>query len=94
MTLDFAGRRVLEEDDKSGVNMYDVNDDVIQRVHFGARPKAPVSSSAKVSNDGSDYLVNPNIVTQAPKVGNHWSRYKNFPRPDLGLLFGPFQIKE
>ena len=68
VTLDFAGRRVLEEENDAGVNMYDVNDEVIQRVHFGARPKTTISNSAKVSADGSDYLVNPNIITQAPQV--------------------------
>ena len=69
VTLDFAGRRVLEEKNDASVNMYDVNDDIIQQVHFGARPKTTVNnnSSAKVSSE-SDYLVNPNIITQAPQV--------------------------
>ena len=69
VTLDFAGRRVIEVENDAGVNMYDVNDEVIQQVHFGAKAKTSVAnnSSNPVSSD-SDYLVNPNIVVQAPQV--------------------------
>ena len=72
VTLDFAGRRVLEVENDAGVNMYDVNDEVIQRVHFGAKPKMSVSSDGynSVTSD-SDYLVNPNIVVAAPQVSHY-----------------------
>ncbi|KAJ8029259.1 Activating signal cointegrator 1 [Holothuria leucospilota] len=33
VTLDFAGRRVIEEGE--GVNMYDINDETVQRIHYG-----------------------------------------------------------
>ena len=69
VTLDFAGRRVLEVENDAGVNMYNVNDEVIQRVHFGAKPKTsvPIDGFNAVSSD-NDYLVNPNIVVEAPQV--------------------------
>lgn len=69
VTLDFAGRRVLEED--SGVDMYNVNDEVVQQVNFGARPKDKrnLNGSAISQNTGpDDYLVNPAIEVQPPKV--------------------------
>ncbi|KAH3840986.1 activating signal cointegrator 1-like [Dreissena polymorpha] len=64
ITLDFAGRQVIEEDPSAGVNMYDVNDDVVQTVNFGARPK---QKSGKYAEESNDYLVNPGISVQAPK---------------------------
>ncbi|XP_045216561.1 activating signal cointegrator 1-like [Mercenaria mercenaria] len=67
ITLDFAGRQVIEEDSSKSVNMYDVNDDVVQRVNFGARPKEKqkTDSDFKVENDA--YLVNPTIQIEPPK---------------------------
>lgn len=60
ITLDFAGRRVIEEgDDVASSNMYDVNDSVVQQVHYGAKPKLD-------STTGD--LINPSILSQAPKV--------------------------
>ncbi|KAL4228260.1 Activating signal cointegrator 1 [Mactra antiquata] len=71
ITLDFAGRQVLEDDLSSNVNMYDVNDEVVQMVNFGARPKnknvTSDSSADKKQTAADDYLVNPTILVQAPK---------------------------
>ncbi|KAJ8304364.1 hypothetical protein KUTeg_017947 [Tegillarca granosa] len=59
ITLDFAGRRVIEEgDDVASSNMYDVNDSVVQQVHYGAKPKLDSTSGD---------LINPSILSQAPK---------------------------
>ena len=57
ITLDFAGRQVIEETNSAAVNMYDVNDEVIQEIHFGARPDENLSD-----------LVNPSIGKAGPKV--------------------------
>jgi len=67
ITLDFAGRQVIEENPSKTVNMYDVNDDVVQKVNFGARSK---DRGGQVDRgDGTDpYIVNPNIKVEAPKV--------------------------
>lgn len=64
ITLDFAGRQVIEETNPAAVNMYDVNDEVIQEIHFGARPKSgPTQPDEKLSD-----LVNPSIGKPGPKV--------------------------
>jgi hypothetical protein len=68
ITLDFAGRQVIEEDTSKSVNMYDVNDDVVQRVNFGARPKEKTKVNKSVTVETDDYLVNPTIQVEAPKV--------------------------
>ncbi|XP_072038298.1 activating signal cointegrator 1-like isoform X2 [Amphiura filiformis] len=57
-TLDFAGRRVFE-DDGSGVNMYDRNDAVVQAVNFG-------NPASRGSGDGNA-LINPTITQPPPK---------------------------
>ncbi|BFZ02095.1 hypothetical protein BsWGS_05134 [Bradybaena similaris] len=64
ITFDFAGRRVLDADDDSAQNMYNMNDEVIQQVHYG-------KSSAK--NAAVD-IVNPSIQLQPPKFVDsiHW----------------------
>ncbi|XP_060553293.1 activating signal cointegrator 1-like [Ruditapes philippinarum] len=67
ITLDFAGRQVIEEDTSKSVNMYDVNDDVVQRVNFGARPKEKTIVNKSVTVETDDYLVNPTIQVEAPK---------------------------
>lgn len=73
ITLDFAGRQVLEEDPSASVNMYDVNDEVVQRVNFGVRPKdRGRKTNERWKNDASDdYLINPNIHVSAPQVCFH-----------------------
>ena len=63
-TLDFAGRRVFE-DDSDNVNMYDRNDAVVQAVNFG-NP----TSQQKGEGDGNP-LINPTITQPAPKVRMH-----------------------
>lgn len=70
ITLDFAGRQVIEEDPSKTVNMYDVNDEIVQQVNFGARPKEKHGSKVSGkggSSDKDDYLVNPGIQIDAPK---------------------------
>ncbi|XP_062618725.1 activating signal cointegrator 1-like [Saccostrea cucullata] len=62
VTLDFAGRRVIEENDSAGMNMYDVNDDVIQEIHFGVKKKVPPPSQEDLPD-----LVNPTINVPCPK---------------------------
>jgi len=64
ITLDFAGRQVIEEDPSASTNMYDVNDAVVQAVNFGARPKQKHVGQ----QNGNDYLINPGIDVQPPKV--------------------------
>ncbi|XP_022329612.2 activating signal cointegrator 1-like [Crassostrea virginica] len=63
ITLDFAGRQVIEETNSAAVNMYDVNDEVIQEIHFGAKPKSgPMQPDENLSD-----LVNPSIGKPGPK---------------------------
>ncbi|XP_048733687.2 activating signal cointegrator 1-like [Ostrea edulis] len=62
VTLDFAGRRVVEDNDSAGRNMYDVNDDVIQEIYFGAKPKVNSSQQENLAD-----LVNPSICVPSPK---------------------------
>lgn len=64
ITLDFAGRQVIEESNTAGMNMYDVNDDVIQEIHFGVKSKAPPTQPGNLTD-----LVNPSISVPGPKVG-------------------------
>ncbi|XP_052797264.1 activating signal cointegrator 1-like isoform X1 [Mya arenaria] len=66
ITLDFAGRQVIEEDPSANVNMYDVTDDIVQKVNFGARPKEK-NVSTTLSSTGDEYLVNPLIDVKPPK---------------------------
>ena len=68
ITLDFAGRQVIEEDPNKSVNMYDVNDEIVQKVHYGARPKVK-DDAVFVTNNDSDSIVNPSILQPAPQVG-------------------------
>ena len=63
ISLDFAGRQVIEEDSSANTSMYDVSDDVIQEIHFGAKPKH-IRKQEENLND----LVNPTIPVDAPKV--------------------------
>ncbi|KAL3865392.1 hypothetical protein ACJMK2_042783 [Sinanodonta woodiana] len=62
VTLDFAGRRVVEED--GSFDMYNPNDDVVQQIQYGSQPKTSkkIPDKTEVNN-----LVNPNILQQAPK---------------------------
>lgn len=64
VTLDFAGRRVLESDNETGRQMYDVNDTVVQQVHYGVKPK---SESFKMEESDFSDLVNPLINVQSPQ---------------------------
>ena len=66
VTLDFAGRTVIEEAPQI-VDMYDINDAVVQAVHYGARPK--VKDDAPVfTEEDFDSIVNPDIDREPPKV--------------------------
>ena len=59
-TLDFAGRRVIE--DGETVNMYDGKDAVVQAVNFGN------PSSMRVGIGEESSLINPTIAGPAPQV--------------------------
>lgn len=61
VTLDFAGRKVIEEADVT--NMYDINDDTVQKVHFGRD-----RNDTTVGDQPKGELVNPNIQQPAPQV--------------------------
>lgn len=63
ITLDFAGRRVIDEDDGPAL-MYNENDEVVQQVHHGARPKQSLGDSAAQGE-----ITNPSIEQLPPKVG-------------------------
>ena len=65
ITFDFAGRRIVENTDT--VDMYDVNDEVIQQVHYGTGRTEGDAGAAFAKDDFCD-LVNPNIMTEPPKV--------------------------
>ncbi|KAK7486815.1 hypothetical protein BaRGS_00021962 [Batillaria attramentaria] len=65
VTLDFAGRRVVEEDNVVGKTMYDRSDAVIQQVHY--RPNAVEGKGSETGSGGDLFLVNPSIVQPAPK---------------------------
>ena len=64
ITLDFAGRRVLDAEDK--VSVYNVNDCVVQEVHYG-KGMSEASREPKFKDGDFTDLVNPAIV-QAPPV--------------------------
>jgi hypothetical protein len=65
VTLDFAGRRVVEEENEVGKTMYDHRDAVVQDVHY--RPNTDANRGA-VGNVAPGSIVNPSIVQPAPKV--------------------------
>ena len=66
VTLDFAGRRVTEEDTRK-LDIYDVNDDVVQEIHYGKSKSGSEGFQMKPEDFQND-LVNPNIDRKAPKV--------------------------
>ena len=57
---------MIEEDSK--VNMYDVNDDVVQEIHYGAKPKKQEFVHREEDFDSLEGIVNPNIKQHAPQV--------------------------
>ena len=70
VTLDFAGRQVI--DSKEVVDMYDVNDSVVQEVHFGIKTK---TENKAISSADFYELVNPNIEQEPPKFdGTVWGK--------------------
>ncbi|XP_076443607.1 activating signal cointegrator 1-like isoform X2 [Babylonia areolata] len=63
VTLDFAGRQVVEEANTVGRTMYDHRDAVVQEVQYGRAREA-----GRGDNKGEmGYLVNPTIVQPAPQ---------------------------
>ena len=66
--LDFAGRRVVEEENVVGQTMYSHKDSVVQRVQYG-KTGAPSGSADSGETGEKGYLVNPSIVQPAPQVG-------------------------
>ncbi|XP_041362794.1 activating signal cointegrator 1-like [Gigantopelta aegis] len=63
LTFDFAGRQIIEAESDAGRNMYDINDDVIQQVYYGAQS---TETSRAPQRGGDSDIVNPNIVQAAP----------------------------
>lgn len=66
ITLDFAGRQVLEENNT--VDMYNVNDEVVQEIQYGAKHKKPEFVHKEEDFDSITGIVNPNIKQHAPQV--------------------------
>lgn len=66
VTLDFAGRQVLDAEDE--VDLYNINDDVVQEVHYGKGKKSIVKGDPAFKSEDFGELVNPNIKQDAPKV--------------------------
>ena len=64
ITLDFAGRQVLDAEDS--VHVYDVNDSVVQEIHYGKSRGQGDKGPQFKDGDFTD-LVNP-AITQAPPV--------------------------
>ncbi|XP_071794721.1 activating signal cointegrator 1-like [Asterias amurensis] len=60
-TLDFAGRKVVEDSGK--INMYDGKDEVVQAVNYGKTGQKVKSQKGTV---GDIDIINPNIVQDAP----------------------------
>ncbi|ESO92590.1 hypothetical protein LOTGIDRAFT_162501 [Lottia gigantea] len=74
ITFDFAGRKVIDAEKDTSKNMYDVNDDVIQQVHYGKNTQSKDNVLLKPSDFNP--LVNPTIQQHAPKyvpVGESYS---------------------
>ena len=67
VTLDFAGRRVLEESNTVGQTMYDHQDAVVQQVQY--RPHGGPHRGGHPESGEQGFLVNPSIVQPAPQVG-------------------------
>ncbi|CAH1254531.1 TRIP4 [Branchiostoma lanceolatum] len=76
VTLDFAGRRVVEDD--SVVDVYNREDEVVQRTNFGVNRKGKGGGT----EEGHSGIVNPNIKIQPPKfVPSEESEGKRPPAP-------------
>ena len=65
ITFDFAGRRIVET--AKSVDMYNVDDEVIQQVHYGSG-RTSGDGGAVFTKDDFCNLVNPDIETNPPKV--------------------------
>ncbi|XP_022096510.1 activating signal cointegrator 1-like isoform X2 [Acanthaster planci] len=77
-TLDFAGRRVVE--DTQQVDMYDGQDEVVQAVNFGRTGNVRGHRGAAGDSD----IVNPNISQAAPRFVQ--SKEDRFCPPDSATL--------
>ena len=68
VTLDFAGRRVVSEE--NFVDVYNVNDSVIQEVHYGRSSGQGHSDRAEFTEDDfKDTLINPTVL-EVPQVSH------------------------
>lgn len=83
ITLDFAGRQVIEE--HSDVNMYDVNDEVVQQVQYGAKNTKQEFVHQEEDFDSLSGNVNPNIKQHAPQFIEDEPSGKNSPANTGGL---------
>ena len=83
-TLDFAGRRVIQ--DEGLTDIYDVNDEVVQEVHYGKKKTEKTGFQLK-SNEFFDLsIINP-TVEEPPKVScEKWAVWRKI----FGLLFYKF----
>ncbi len=66
ITLDFAGRRVVE--DTSSVDMYTRDDAVVQAVHYGKKADGKRENGPTFTSDDFGALVNPTLNMEPPKV--------------------------
>ena len=71
VTLDFAGRRVIAEENEVGRTMYDHRDAVVQEVQYAPSSQGGASSDQGPSSVDPASIINPGIVQPAPKVGNN-----------------------
>ncbi|XP_071106236.1 activating signal cointegrator 1-like [Haliotis cracherodii] len=78
ITLDFAGRQVIDVESDTGKYMYDANDEVVQQVYQGARPK---HSPSPYTLQESGNILNPTIVQPAPTFV---SKQSSFSRKVIG----------
>ena len=64
VTLDFAGRKVVEEEQK--VNVYDIDDAVVQRIHYGKNPQS--DNGPNFTHSDFTELSHPSISAESPQV--------------------------
>ncbi|XP_076104447.1 activating signal cointegrator 1-like [Mytilus galloprovincialis] len=82
ITLDFAGRQVLEENNT--VDMYNVNDEVVQEIQYGAKHKKQEFVHKEEDFDSITGIVNPNIKQHAPQFVDNKVSGKNSPANVVG----------
>uniref|UniRef100_A0A4W5L8W7 Activating signal cointegrator 1 third domain-containing protein n=1 Tax=Hucho hucho TaxID=62062 RepID=A0A4W5L8W7_9TELE len=69
ITLDFAGRQVLDEGENNS-HYYNKFDETVKALNTGTKGKSPQRPEGPAGRQHLRELVNPNIVQAAPKVGH------------------------